>query len=175
LRNSLSGLKIGRLDMIPDDMIAGTRSQPLDIAGTRVVDLICFDVAFDDSVSTQVQNGGQMVTVQTSNATFTGTSQLQQQFTISRARAMETGRTVVVASTNGPDGTIRDQLAPRETDVAVAQVPLIDAQTPEVRYGSLIRQVLTLAGIAALVAAAVAASRRRLSSLRRLGVRRARQ
>lgn len=178
-RSRLSGLKIGRLEMIPRDMIAGTRVHPLDIAGTRVVDLICFDVAFDDSVTTQVQNGGQLVTVQTSNATFTGTSQLQQQFTISRARAMETGRTVVVASTNGlsgviaPDGTVRDQLAPRTTDIAVAQVPLIDAQTPAVRYGSLIRLVLSLAGIAALIAAGAAAARRRLPRLRRLGVRRA--
>ncbi len=173
-RSQLSGLKIGRLDMIPRDMIAGTRTRPLDIAGTRVVDLICFDVAFDDSVIAQVQNGGQMVTVQTSNATFTGTSQLQQQFTISRARAMETGRTVVVASTNGlsgvigPDGTVRDQLAPRTTDIAVAQVPLVDAQTPAVRYGRLIGQVLSLAGVAAVITAAAAAARRRLPRLRRL-------
>lgn len=174
-RSQLSGLKIGRLDMIPRDMIAGTRTRPLDIGGIQVVDLICFDVAFDDSVAAQIENGGQMVTVQTSNATFTGTSQLQQQFTISRARAMETGRTVVVASTNGisgvigPDGTVRDQLAPRTTDIAVARVPLIDARTPAVRYGSLIRQVLSLAGIAAVITATVGASRRRLPRLRRPG------
>jgi len=180
-RSQLSGLKIGRLDMIPRDMIPGTRTRPLDIAGTRVVDLICFDVAFDDSVTNQVQNGGQMVTVQTSNATFTGTPQLQQQFTISRARAIETGRTVVVASTNGisgvigPDGTVRDQLAPRTTDIAVAQVPLIEAQTPAVRYGSLIRQVLSLAGVTAVITATAAAAGRRHPRLRRSGGWRARR
>ena len=179
-RSQLSGLMIGRLDMIPRDMVAGTRTRPLDVAGTRVVDLICFDVAFDDSVTAQVQNGGRLVTVQTSNATFTGTSQLQQQFTISRARAMETGRTVVVASTNGisgvigPDGTVRNQLAPRTTDIAVAQVPLIDAQTPAVRYGSLIRQVLSVAGVAAAIIATAAAAGHSLPRLRRLGGRRAR-
>lgn len=180
-RSQLSGLKIGRLDMIPRDMIAGTRTRPLDVAGTRVVDLICFDVAFDDSVTAQVRNGGQMVTVQTSNATFTGSSQLQQQFTISRARAMETGRTVVVASTNGlsgvigPDGAVLDQLAPRTTDIAVAQVPLVDEQTPAVRYGSLIGQVLSLAGVAAVITAAAAAARCRLPRLRRLSRWRARR
>ncbi|ANH40515.1 Apolipoprotein N-acyltransferase [Nocardioides dokdonensis FR1436] len=176
-RSQLSELKIGRLDMIPRDMIAGTRTRPLDIAGTRVADLICFDVAFDDSVTAQIENGGQMVTVQTSNATFTGTAQLQQQFTISRARAMETGRTVVVASTNGisgvigPDGTVRDQLAPRTTDIAVAQVPLIDAQTPAVRYGSLVRQVLSLAGVIAVITAitAIAAAAGCRLRLRRRG------
>ena len=172
LRSQLSGLKIGRLDMVPRDMIAGTRTRPLDIAGARVVNLICFDVAFDDAVA-QVKEGGQMVTVQTSNATFTGTSQLQQQFTISRVRAMETGRTVVIASTNGisgvigPDGTVRDQLEPRTTDIVVARVPLVEAQTPAVRYGSLIRQLLSLAGAAAVIAAAARGSRRRLCALGR--------
>ena len=171
-RKQFSGLKIGRLDMIPRDMLAGSRVQPLDIAGARVVDLICFDVAFDDSLMPQVRNGGQVVTVQTSNATFTGTSQPQQQFAISRARAMETGRTVVVASTNGlsgvigPDGTVRDQLAPRTTDIAVAQVPLVEAQTPAVRYGSMITGFLCLAGLAAVLSAAAAAARRRFLTVR---------
>lgn len=128
--------------------------------------MICFDVAYDDSLIAQVQNGGQMVTVQTSNATFTGTSQLEQQFTISRARAMETGRTVVVASTNGisgviaPDGTVRQQLEPRTTDIAVTEVALVDAQTPAVRHGSLIKLVLCLIGVAAAILAAASNSRR---------------
>ena len=165
-RSQMAGLQIGRLDMIPRDMIAGTRSRPLDVAGTRVVDLICFDVAYDDSLIAQVQNGGQMVTVQTSNATFTGTSQLEQQFTISRARAMETGRTVIVASTNGisgviaPDGTVRQQLEPRTSDIAVTEVALVDAQTPAVRHGPLIKLVLCLIGVAAAILAAVRTSRR---------------
>ena len=171
-RSLLSGLQIGRLDMIPRDMIAGTRTRPLDIAGTRVADLICFDVAFDDSVAAQIENGGQMVTVQTSNATFTGTSQQMQQFTISRARAMETGRTVVVASTNGisgvigPDGTVRAQLEPRTTDIAVAQVALVNEHTPAVRYGSLIRQLLVLAGLTAVIAAVIGRGLPRLRGLR---------
>lgn len=165
-RSQLAGLQIGRLDMIPRDMIAGARSRPLNVAGTRVVDLICFDVAYDDSLIAQVQNGGQMVTVQTSNATFTGTSQLEQQFTISRARAMETGRTVIVASTNGisgviaPDGTVRQQLEPRTTDIAVTEVALVDAQTPAVRHGSLIKLVLCMMGVAAAITAAGRSSRR---------------
>lgn len=172
-RSLLSGLEIGRLDMIPRDMIAGTRNRPLDIAGARVVDLICFDVAFDDSVIAQVQNGGQLVTVQTSNATFTGTSQLEQQFTISRARAMETGRTVVVASTNGisgviaSDGTVRQRLEPRTTDIAVSEVPLVDAQTPAVRHGPRIEQALCMVGALAVITAAAGAVRRRFPRLRR--------
>lgn len=100
-------------------------------------------------------------------ATFTGTAQLQQQFTISRARAMETGRTVVVASTNGisgvigPDGTVRSQLEPRTTDVTVAQVALVEAHTPAVQDGALIQRVLCLMGAVAVAIAAAGAVRRR--------------
>jgi apolipoprotein N-acyltransferase len=171
-REQLSGLQIGRLDLVPRDMIPGTRIRPLDIAGTRVADLICFDVAFDDSLIPQVRNGGQMVTVQTSNATFTGTSQQQQQFTISRARALETGRTVVVASTDGisgvigPDGSVRAQLQPQTTDIAIAQVPLVNRQTPAVRYGSLIRHLLVLAAVTTVIAAVVGRGLPRLRGLR---------
>ena len=48
--------------------------------------------------------GAQLVTVQTSNATFIHTTQIEQQFAISRLRALETGRYVVVAATNGVSG-----------------------------------------------------------------------
>jgi apolipoprotein N-acyltransferase len=166
-RNQLAGLKIGRLDMIPRDMIAGTRTDPLNVAGRRLANLICFDVAFDDSVRAQVSNGAQLLTVQTSNATFTGTSQLQQQFAISQVRAIETGRTVVIASTNGisgviaPDGTIRTQLEPRKTDVAVAQVPLVARHTFAVRYGAWIQMALCIVGVAALMTASTATLLRR--------------
>lgn len=72
----------------------------------------------------------------------------------------------------GPDGTVRDELAVRTTDIAVAQVPLIDAQTPAVRYGSLIGQVLSRVGVTAVI---TATARRRLPRLRRLGGWRARR
>ncbi len=42
--------------------------------------------------------------VPTNNATYAGTGQVAQQFAISRLRAIETGRYVVVASTNGISG-----------------------------------------------------------------------
>lgn len=57
LRKQLSGLRVGRLDIIPRDMTPGSRTRPLDISGAKVADLICFDVAFDDSVTQQVNRG----------------------------------------------------------------------------------------------------------------------
>lgn len=166
-RKQLAGLKIGRLDMVPRDMTPGTRSRPLEIAGALVADLICFDVAFDDSVTAQVRRGAQLVTVQTSNASFIGTAQLEQQFAISRLRALETGRTVVVASTNGisgviaPDGSVATRLRPRTTDVAMATVALIDRQTVAVRLGPYLTWMLCLLGVGAAAVGAGRTQRRR--------------
>lgn len=166
-RSALSWLPVGRLAMIPRDMQPGTRERPLDVAGARVADVICFDVAFDDALSAQVARGAQIVTVQTSNATFTGTAQLDQQFGISRLRAMEVGRSVVVASTNGisgvigPDGRVRDRLDVRTTGVLSARVPLVERQTLATRYGAPLRRGLAALGVGAVLVGAVV--RRRAS------------
>ena len=88
------------------------------IAGILVADAICFDVAYDDAIYEQVRDGAEMLVVQTSNATFIHTGQIEQQFAITRLRALETGRYVVVAAINGsrgfiaPDGSVLAQAAP---------------------------------------------------------------
>ena len=93
-------------------MLSGSRQEPLPIGDSLVAAAICFDVAYDDGLHAQLAAGGQLVTVQTSNAMFIHTDQIDQQFEISRLRAQETGRYVLVAATNGvsgiiaPDGTV---------------------------------------------------------------------
>jgi apolipoprotein N-acyltransferase len=131
----------GRLALIPRDMRSGTRTEPLHVAGTAVGDAICFDVAYDDGIHAQLRNGAELLVVQTSNAMFIHTSQIQQQFEISRLRAIETGRYVLVAATNGvsgviaPDGTVLDQADPRTRAVLLEQVELSTELTPAVRIG----------------------------------------
>ncbi len=131
----------GRLALIPRDMIAGTRTDPLEVAGIPVADAICFDVAYDDGIHAQLRNGAELVVVQTSNAMFIHTSQIDQQFEITRLRALETGRYVLVAATNGvsgviaPDGTVLDRAAPRTQEVLVEQIGLSTSLTPAVRIG----------------------------------------
>ena len=71
------------------------------MAGVPVADAICFDVAYDDGLYDQVTHGAEMVVVQTSNAMFIHTAQIEQQFEISRARAIEFGRPLAIASVNG--------------------------------------------------------------------------
>ena len=122
-------------------MMSGTRTDPLTIAGVEVAAAICFDVAYDDGIYAQIERGAQLVAVQTSNALFIRTSQIDQQFAISRVRAVETGRVVVVAATNGvsgiiaPDGRVLSRADIRTQKVLVEQVGLTTSIPPAVRLG----------------------------------------
>jgi apolipoprotein N-acyltransferase len=131
----------GKLALIPRDMKSGTRLEPLRIDGALVADAICFDVAYDAGIHAQLRRGGQLLVVQTSNATFIHTNQIEQQFEITRLRALETGRSVMVAATNGvsgiiaPDGTVLQRADTRTRAVLEDRVVLVDELTPAVRMG----------------------------------------
>ena len=137
-----------RLAQIPRDTISGEPSPPLDVAGTKTALAICFDVAFDDVIPDQVRAGAELVVVQTSNAMFMGTSQPEQQFAISRTRALEAGRSVVVASMNGvsgvigPDGAVVSEVSTRGAAVQIVEVPLADEMTPAMRWGPRLDNVI---------------------------------
>jgi len=140
-RGSLIPENYGKLRMVPRDMVRGTSLEPMNVAGVEVADAICFDVAYDEGIAGQVARGAQLVTVQTSNAMFSRTGQLAQQFAISRLRAQETGRWVVVAAINGisgvvrPDGTVVASVPARGQEVLVETVGLSTTITPAVRWG----------------------------------------
>ncbi|KQW52934.1 apolipoprotein acyltransferase [Nocardioides sp. Root1257] len=158
-RKYLDNLQIGRLTMVGRDMVSGTRLDPLSIAGVEVADSICFDVAYDDAIYGQVDRGAQLLTVQTSNATFIHTDQIDQQFAITRLRAVETGRWLAVASTNGvsgviaPDGSVVARAEPRTQAALVETVGLDTAITPAVRIGPWSgRLCVLLAGLGLLLA-----------------------
>lgn len=160
--------RFAQLDRIPRDMIAGTRSDPLPIAGVPLTMAICFDIAFDDGLYAQVARGGELVVVQTSNATYIHTNQVDQQFEITRVRAMELGRAVAVASPNGrsgmiaPDGTTLRLAPKREQVVLTADLPLIREVTPAVRIGEWIGwAAMAATALMVLVAVPADAIRRR--------------
>ncbi|QCX27563.1 apolipoprotein N-acyltransferase [Nocardioides jishulii] len=132
---------LGKLRQIGRDMLSGTRTTPLQVGGIKVADAICFDVAYDSGIHDQVREGGEMVTVQTSNAMFIHTHQIAQQYEITRLRALETGRYVAVAATNGLSGVIDPrgrplaEAEPRTTSVLVQEVGLSTSVTPAVWMG----------------------------------------
>lgn len=145
---------IARLEQIPRDFAQGTFDNVLDLGGVRVGDVICFEVAYDGLIRDAVVDGGQLLVVQTNNATYTGTGQLQQQFAISRYRAVETGRTVVVAATNGisgvitPDGGVVALTSEKTREVLVEQVTLAAGITWGVRFGGWFELVMSLLALA---------------------------
>ncbi|WP_408899456.1 apolipoprotein N-acyltransferase [Nocardioides sp. R1-1] len=157
----------GALALISRDMKSGTRTEPLRVAGVRLGDAICFDVAYDDVMPPQVRDGAELLTVQTSNASFIFTHQIEQQFAITRLRAIEAGRWLAVASTNGqtgviaPDGAVVASAEPRTTAVLVEEVGLSAALTPAMRLGPWPTRLFTLLTLGALVSGAVAYRRRR--------------
>ena len=164
----------GQLGRIGRDMVAGTRSEPLPIAGVELADAICFDIVYDDNLSEQVENGAELLTVQSSNASFIFTDQVDQQFAITRARAIEYGRWTVVATTNGiagvirPDGEVVARTERRTQEVLVETVGLRGGVTPGVGVAQTLAWVTpALTGLGVLLVAVPALVRRR----RRAGVR----
>jgi len=140
----------GRLTEVPRDMVRGTSLEPIRVGGLRIADAICFDVAYDEGIGGQVARGAELVTVQTSNAMFSRTGQLAQQFEISRLRAQETGRWVVVAAINGisgvvrPDGTVVASAPARGQEVLVEEVGLSTTRTLAVRLGTWLGRLVML-------------------------------
>ena len=162
---------ISRLEQIPRDFARGDTVGVLDVGPATVGDVICFEVAYDGLVRDVVEAGAEMLVVQTNNATYTGTGQLEQQFAISRYRAIETGRSVVVAATNGisgvigPDGEVIARSEQRTRAVLQESVATGDGVTLGVRLGRWV-QGLVLVATAAMVVLGVLEHRRGTGTMR---------
>jgi apolipoprotein N-acyltransferase len=148
-------------------MVPGTTPGLMTMNGTTIGDVICFEVAYDDVVRAVVDGGAELVVVQTNNATYMGTGQIEQQFAISRLRAIETGRHVVVAATNGvsgiisPTGEVIDRAPVRSTEILSESLPVSSGTTPALRLAPLVELLLTLGAGVSVTIAAVAAYRLR--------------
>jgi apolipoprotein N-acyltransferase len=146
--------------LVTQDMVAGSGNGLLEGGPAPIGDVICFEVAYDDLVQSSVDAGAQIVVVQTNNATFGHTAETYQQLAMSRLRAIETGRTVLQASTTGvsaiiaPNGTVvRESGALFEPALLSASVPLETHTTPAVALGALPEWTLAALAVLALVAA----------------------
>lgn len=150
------GRLVGRFSLVPNDFAAGKRPGVLTVGPVRLADVICFEVAYDGVVADAVRSGGRVLVVQTNNATYGRTAETHQQLAMARLRAIEHGRTVLVAATSGvsamvaPDGSVRQQSAEFTAVNLVARVALRDRLTVADRLRSGPEWVLTLAGLAAL-------------------------
>lgn len=179
----------GAVDLLPQDMAAGDRpgifrvpvSVPASVpvsgpvpgsvnaqdsspdAPTEIAAgvSICFEIAYDDLVLANVEQGANLLVVQTNNATFGRSHESVQQLAISRIRAMEHGRAIVHVSTVGvsalirPDGTL---VAPTALFTAAAledELPLRTGRTLATRLGPWPEYLAVLLLLALVVAALV--------------------
>jgi len=116
--------------LVPQNFLPGHTVGALDIGPTRIADVMCFEVAFDDAVRSGVTAGGRIIVVQTNNATYMRTAETRQQLAMSQLRAVEHGRSVVVAATSGisaivsPDGHVVTRT--RELTSAIIDQPVIE-------------------------------------------------
>jgi apolipoprotein N-acyltransferase len=154
---------ITRFDRV-GEFVKGRWRGSLQLGPVKIGDVICFEVAYDEIVRDVADDP--LLVVQTNNATFGRTGLPQQQFAMSRLRAVEHGRTMVVASTSGisgiiaPDGRVLDQSQEFTPDIQVERVPLRWSRTLADHLGAVPEWVLAFLGF---TAAAVAVCRTRMS------------
>lgn len=123
-------------DLVPRDFSFGQRDTVVDINGVIAGISICYDIVDDDLLARQIDEGAQVLFAPTNNADFGASDQSVQQLAIARLRAIESGRSLVNASTVGasaiilPDGSTLDSLPLFEPGTMVQQVPLSDTITP---------------------------------------------
>jgi apolipoprotein N-acyltransferase len=163
---------IGRFSLIPHDFAAGTRPGVLQVGPANLADVICFEVADDSVVRDAVLGGGRLISVQTNNATYEHIGddghggETAQQLEMSRLRAVEHGRAVLVTATSGvsaviaPDGRVLFRTGVFTPARLVADVPLRDPRTVADRLGAWPERGLVVAALLLLLVGQVARHRR---------------
>jgi apolipoprotein N-acyltransferase len=158
---------ITRLQRVARDFYPGTHNGVMQLGPARIGDVICFEVAYDEIVRDTVNSGGRVLVVQTNNATYAESGQPDQQLAMSRLRAVEHGRAVLIAATSGisaviePDGTVSQRTKELTAAELSATVPLRDGKTLADRLGAAPEWTLALLGLLAAGAGVVAGRRSR--------------
>ncbi|MCW1099140.1 MULTISPECIES: apolipoprotein N-acyltransferase [unclassified Streptomyces] len=158
------------VDRVQRDFGAGRDVGVFTMSGTRVGLVTCYENAFDDTVRDTVTAGAQVLSVPSNNATFGRTEMTYQQLAMSRLRAVEHSRTVLVPVTSGvsavilPDGTVTQRTGQFVPAALVAQVPRRSSLTPATRLGPLPEAALATAALAAVT---IRAARDRITTRRR--------
>ena len=146
---------------LPGNFVPGNGDGAVDLGPVRVGIATCSEVIFDDLVRQSVQSGAQLLAVPTNNATFGFTDMTYQQQAISRVRAVEHGRAVLVAATSGvsaviaPDGTVEQHTTLFTPDALMARVPLHSGTTLATRLGPVPEWSLAVLGVLGIAAALV--------------------
>jgi apolipoprotein N-acyltransferase len=144
----------------------GTDPEGFTMGPAKVAIDTCYEVAFDSVVRDSITEGANLIAIPTNNATFGYTEMTYQQLAMSRVRAVEHGKSVIVSATSGvsaivrPDGTVTHRTGLFTADALVATVPLRGEATLATRLGAWPEWVMTALGLMA-AAIALTVTRRR--------------
>jgi len=149
----------------PVNYTPGHSNYVFHVGQIRLGDVICYEVGFDDLVRSDVQDGANLLTVQTNDATFEREGVLSaetgQQLAMARIRAVEFDRAVVVASTTGysaiiaPGGQLITTSGIWQQAELEARVPLLTHTTLADEVGPWPEYVIVALTIAAFAFAAI--------------------
>ncbi|NLE98193.1 MAG: apolipoprotein N-acyltransferase [Propionibacterium sp.] len=127
--------------------------------------VICFELAYDDTVYDTVRHGGRVLVSQSNENTYAGTFQISQQFNMNRIRAKELRREVVVSTLNSVSGIVDARggvgdLTDEYTGAArIVEAPLRYRETAAVTVGPIISRVALALSVGAFGWALVAGRR----------------
>ena len=159
------------VDLVTRDMIPGDKPGYVPLDSERlgrtvgIGDVICFEVAYDGIVRDAVRAGGEVLVVQTNNASFGVSDESTQQLAMSRIRAIEHGRATVQISTVGvsaviePNGVVSQQTGLFTAEQMVASLPLRDTLTPATRLGAWPAWIIDALAVCVVIAGAAGARR----------------
>jgi apolipoprotein N-acyltransferase len=153
--------------LVPQNFLPGHSVGTLTVGPATIADVMCFEVAFDEQVRDGVTHGGQLIVVQTNNATYMHTAETQQQLAMSQLRAVEHGRSVVVAATSGisaviaPDGRVVAKTAELTPAIIDRPVVLRSSLTIADHLGATPEWVVGILGMLSIVAGVVVNRSRR--------------
>ncbi|MEY4692792.1 MAG: hypothetical protein RL437_72 [Actinomycetota bacterium] len=118
--------------------------------------LICYELLSDKQARTEMADS-EFIVVQTNNATYFKTWQLEQELAIAQARSAETSRESAYVSTTGGTsiidsrGRIQKSLEKYENRALIGQVQKRSGITPATKYGSTIETLIIGAGLLLLL------------------------
>jgi apolipoprotein N-acyltransferase len=143
----------------PVNFTAGHSAVVFRVGKIRLGDVICYEVGFDNLVSSEVNAGANLLTEQTNDADFEVNGQLGetlQQMAMAQIRAVEFDRSMVVAGTTGvsaiimPNGTVAVRSQPWTRALLERRVPLVSSTTLAQRLGEWPEILFSALAVAAL-------------------------
>ena len=158
--------------LLPTDFTPGHQTVVFDVGQIKLGDVICYEVAFDDLVRSEVTAGSNVLAIQSNDATFERegptTEESGQQLAMARIRAVEFDRAIVYSSTTGysaiiaQNGQVIERSGLWQQAELEARVPLLTYQTLAERVGAWPEWAIVAATALALCLAGAQAAASRL-------------